>query len=136
MISDFTDSKPTAVALLAVITISLVAPVVAQDNHTAGNDEHQEHVPFHIPAEIISILAGILSIGAAVATANKYGGDIGQALYVVGAGIGIYSLHLLWHALPEVGVLAAGPTNVGTVYMYLVASVLTASGFVMAYRAM
>ncbi|MFB6208306.1 MAG: hypothetical protein ABEJ69_03075 [Candidatus Nanohaloarchaea archaeon] len=137
MTPGFKDSKPITAVLLVLLAVSLTVPVAAQDNQTTGTDhnaKHEEAIPFHLPAEVLIILGGLTSITAVAATANKYGGDIGRALYVVGSGIAFYSIYVLWHASSEVLKIAA-PSHPAMVYLFLIASLLTAGGFIQTYRA-
>jgi hypothetical protein len=86
-------------------------------------------------SEIAQVLLSIAAVSFAVLSARAYGGEIGNAIYVAGAGVIIFGTWQLVHA--AAGLLALDrPPAAADSSVYLMVTILLLAGFYMLYETM
>lgn len=100
-----------------------------------GSDDHSSAGPFHLLVEGIQIVLAFVAVGSVVLAGRIYGGEIGRALLVSGAGVTLLALERLWHNLHELGLLGA-PSGIGRQGLFILATGALAVGYLFLYQTM
>ncbi len=100
-----------------------------------GSGGHDSAGPLHLIMEAIQITLAFVAVGSVVLAARIYGGEIGRALLVSGAGVTLIALERLWHNLHELGLLGA-PSWIGRQGLFILATGTLAVGYLSLYQTM
>lgn len=109
-----------------------------------GEHEGGDHVesdgngstgPVHLAIEGLQIVFGVTAVASVVLAARVYGGEIGRALLVSGAGVTLFATQRVWHNLHELGLLEPLPA-LGQQGLFILAAGALAAGNLSLYRTM
>lgn len=127
-----TDRWGQPVRLMAAIGIAVAALLVATTQIEVTADPSNPDLVF-ATSEIAQVLLSIAAVSFAVLAARAYGGEIGKAIYVAGAGVIIFGSWQLVHAAAGLMALQRPPAAADS-SVYLMVTVLLLAGFYMLYE--
>lgn len=129
-----TDRLNQPVRMTAAIGLAVVVLFAAMTQIDVTADPSNPELVF-ATSEIAQVLLSIAAVSFAVLAARAYGGEIGSAIYVAGAGVIIFGTWQLVHA--AAGLMAAPrPSPAADSSVYLMVTVLLLAGFYMLYETM
>lgn len=99
------------------------------------SDGHGGADPLHLFVEALQIVLAFVAVGSVVLASRIYGGEIGRALLVSGAGVTLFALERLWHNLHELGLLGS-PSALGRQGLFILATGALAAGYLFLYQTM
>lgn len=129
----------------ALLVVVLVTMLLAQPALASGEEEkkkggegilHEEDTAFYHFTELLQFVGALAAMAGVVLAGQKYGGKVGRALYISGAGVGIFALQRLWHNLAEYGVLGTKTPYVLKQFIFGIVVTLLAVGFIMLWNTM
>ena len=129
-----TNSVPQPVRVTAAIGLVVVVALVTITQIDVTADPSNPELVF-ATSEIAQVLLSIAAVSFAVLAARAYGGEIGNAIYVAGAGVIVFGTWQLVHA--AAGLMAVEkPSPAVDSSVYLMVTILLLAGFYMLYETM
>jgi hypothetical protein len=113
------------------------SPDGGSDAGADGDDGDHESSggPVHLLIELLQILFAGAAVGCVVLAGRVYGGEIGRALLISGAGVTLFAFQRIWHNLHELGMLGP-PSTIGEQGLFILAAGALALGYFSLYQTM
>lgn len=136
-----------ALFILFLLTTVVAQPAMAaeteleeegghSDESEGEHGDHNDAGMLHLGIEIVQFVSGFAALAGVVLAGNLYGGKVGTALYVSGAGVGLFAIARLWHNLTEFGVLGTTIPGIVEQGVFTVVTVLLAAGYLLLWNTM